>query len=167
MFPTGAEMKASYYNAITSKLNELIESDAKFGNMYTDVTGPIQYIGPDVEAILVDHGYEVKRYTDRYSITHNVIYWNNNIEVDDIHNSKLITSTKLRKSRMKELILQSISSDFRQYCMGTVNNIIVGKLCLDEYLYRNRNNPIVQDCINTVCTYGYSYDEKTNRLIPI
>ena len=67
MFPYGEEIKIRYYGAITSKLNELIESKAKFGNMYIDVTRQIQDIGSELEVILVDHGYEVIRYND-YSL---------------------------------------------------------------------------------------------------
>ena len=166
MFPSGAEMKMKYNDAITSMLNELIETSAKFGNMSADVTGRISHIGPDVEAILVDHGYEVRRYKDCYNVARNVIHWDNDIDVV-IPKSQLVTSTKLRNSRMKEIIMESIAQDFTQPGVGTINGIPINRLCLNEYLHRNHNNPIVQDCIKTVCTYGYSYNKTTNQFTPI
>jgi len=156
MFPTGAEMKAKYNDAITKLLNELIETNARFGNMNADVTGRISQIGQDVEVILVDHGYEVVRYTDRYNVARNIIDWDNDINVDDISCSQLITSTKLRKSRMKELVLELIAKDFK-YLTPRLN----------EFVHRNIQNPIVQDCVNTVCSYGYTYDKNTNQFTPI
>ena len=172
MFPYGEEIKIRYYGAITSKLNELIESKAKFGNMYIDVTRQIQDIGSELEVILVDHGYEVIRYNDynaqfKVNISRTIINWDNEIEVDNISNSKLVTSTRLRKSRMKEIIMLSVASDFREDCVSISDSLQVSKLCLNDDLWKNSSNPIVQDCIKTICTYGYTYNETTNKFTPI
>lgn len=172
MFPYGDEIKARYYGAITSKLNELIESQAKYGNMYIDVTRQIPDIGPDMEVILVDHGYEVKRYNEynaqfKVNISRIVINWDNEIDVDNIPNSKLVTSTRLRKSRMKEIIMLSVASDFRRDCVSISNSLQVSKLCLNDDLWKNSSNPIVQDCVRTICTYGYTYDGTANKFTPI
>jgi len=173
MFPTGDEMKARINNSIASKLNELIETEARFGNINIDM-GPtlltmVNYTS-EVEKLLIVHGYDIQTYYTNYKTKrgeHKVISWDNNTVIIDVPDSQLITATRLRKSRMKEVIMQSIADDFSGHGLGTINGIPIKRLCLNEYLYKNRHNLIVQDCINTVCTYGYSYDVATNKFTPI
>lgn len=161
MFPSGAEMKYIINGTNLSKLNDIIENEARFGNMSIDL-GPtlltmVNYTS-ETEKLLISHGYDVQTYYANYktkSGEHKVVSWDNNTVVD-IPGSVLITATHLRKSRQSELILELIENDFKYL-----------SLRLNEFLHKNIQNSIVQNCIKTVCSHGYTYNKNTNQFIPI
>lgn len=159
MFPSGAEMK-SIINGTLSKLNDIIVYESRFGNMNIDL-GPtsltMMNYTLETEKLLILHGYDVQTYyliSKTKSGKHKVISWNNYKVVEDIP-GQLITSTRLRL-QMEELIMESIAKDFRNF-----------SLRLNEFVYRNIQNQIVQNCIKRVCSHKYTYNQQNNIFTPI
>lgn len=159
MFPSGAEMK-SIINGTLSKLNDIIVYESRFGNMNIDL-GPtsltMMNYTLETEELLILHGYDVQTYyliSKTNSGKHKVISWNNYKVVEDIP-GQLITSTRLRL-QMEELIMESIAKDFRNF-----------SLRLNEFVYRNIQNQIVQNCIKRVCSHKYTYNQQNNIFTPI
>lgn len=159
MFPSGAEMK-SIINGTLSKLNDIIVYESRFGNMNIDL-GPtsltMMNYTLETEKLLILHGYDVQTYyliSKTKSGEHKVISWNNYKVVEDIP-GQLITSTRLRL-QMEELIMESIAKDFRNF-----------SLRLNEFVYRNIQNQIVQNCIKRVCSHKYTYNQQNNIFTPI
>lgn len=159
MFPSGAEMKF-IINGTLSKLNDIIVYESRFGNMNIDL-GPtsltMMNYTLETEELLILHGYDVQTYyliSKTKSGKHKVISWNNYKVVEDIP-GQLITSTRLRL-QMEELIMESIAKDFRNF-----------SLRLNEFVYRNIQNQIVQNCIKRVCSHKYTYNQQNNIFTPI
>lgn len=159
MFPSGAEMKF-IINGTLSKLNDIIVYESRFGNMNIDL-GPtsltMMNYTLETEKLLILHGYDVQTYyliSKTKSGKHKVISWNNYKVVEDIP-GQLITSTRLRL-QMEELIMESIAKDFRNF-----------SLRLNEFVYRNIQNQIVQNCIKRVCSHKYTYNQQNNIFTPI